>query len=110
MSRNSSQWLKVINDEMKSMKINEVWDLIELSIGVRSVGCKWVYKTKIDSQGNIKGYKARLIVRWFTQQEWTRYNNIFSSVSKKDSLWIILALVVHYDLELHQMNVKTIFL
>jgi hypothetical protein len=37
MSRNSSQWLKVMNDEMKSMKINEVWDLIELPVGVKPV-------------------------------------------------------------------------
>jgi hypothetical protein len=40
MSRNSPQWLKVMNDEMKSMKINEIWDLVELPIGVKSVGCK----------------------------------------------------------------------
>jgi Reverse transcriptase (RNA-dependent DNA polymerase) len=33
----------------------------------------------------------------------------FSSVSKKDSLRIV-ALVAHYNLELYQMNVKTIFL
>jgi hypothetical protein len=31
-------------------------------------------------------------------------------VSKKDSLGIIMALVAHYDLELHRMNVKTMFL
>jgi hypothetical protein len=40
MSRNSSQWLEAMNDEMKSMEINEVWDLIELLVGVKPVGCK----------------------------------------------------------------------
>ena len=34
----------------------------------------------------------------------------FSPVSCKDSFRIIIALVAHYDLELHQMNVKTTFL
>jgi hypothetical protein len=34
MSRNSSQWLEAMNDEMKSMEINEVWDLVELPVGV----------------------------------------------------------------------------
>jgi hypothetical protein len=38
------------------------------------------------------------------------YNEIFSTVSCKDSFRIIMALVAHYDLELHQMDVKTTFL
>jgi Reverse transcriptase (RNA-dependent DNA polymerase) len=51
------------------MEINEVWDLVELPVGVKPVGCKWVYKTKIDSQGNIETYKARLVAKRFTQQQ-----------------------------------------
>jgi hypothetical protein len=31
------------------MSINEVWDLEEISKGAKTVGCKWVYKTKYDS-------------------------------------------------------------
>ena len=38
------------------------------------------------------------------------YNEIFSPVSCKDSFRIIIALVAHYDLELHHMDVKTAFL
>jgi hypothetical protein len=46
----------------------------------------------------------------FTQREGIDYTEIFSPVSCKDSLKIIMALVTHYDLELHQMDVKTAFL
>ena len=34
----------------------------------------------------------------------------FSHVSRKDSHPVIMALVAHFDFELHQMDVKTIFL
>ena len=78
--------------------------------GAKIVGCKWVYETKLDSQGNIERYKARLVAKGFTQREGIYYNEIFSSVSCKDSFRIIMALVAHYDLELHQMDVKTTFL
>jgi Reverse transcriptase (RNA-dependent DNA polymerase) len=110
MSINSSQWLEAMNDKIKSMEINEVWDLVELPVGVKPVGCKWIYKTKIDFQGNIERYKARLVAKGFTQQQGVHYDNTFSPVSKKYSLRIILALVTHYNLELHHMDIKTVFL
>ena len=78
--------------------------------GAKIVGCKWVYKTKYDSKGNVEKYKARLMAKGFTQREGIDYNKTFSLVSCKDSFVIIMALVAHYDLELHQMDVKTIFL
>ena len=50
------------------------------------------------------------MVKGFTEREGVDYNKTFSQVSCKDSFRIIMALVVHYDLELHQMDVKTAFL
>ena len=98
-----------MNDELKSMVQNEVWDLVELPEGYKKVGCKWVFKTKRDSKGNIERYKARLVAKGFTHKGGIDYRETFSPVSKKDSLRIIMALVAHYDLELHQMDVKTYF-
>ncbi|KAL6323738.1 hypothetical protein AAG906_002206 [Vitis piasezkii] len=54
-----------MKDEMKSMKDNGVWDLVELLEGVKSIGCKWIFKTKRDSKGNIVRYKARLVAKEF---------------------------------------------
>ena len=67
-------------------------------------------QTKLDSQGNIERYKARLVAKGFMQREGIDYNETFSPVSCKDSFKIIMALVAHYDLKLHQMDVKTTFL
>nr|BBF90152.1 polyprotein -like [Oryza rufipogon]BBF90155.1 polyprotein -like [Oryza rufipogon] len=109
-SARSSEWLEAMKDEMESMKLNDVWDLEEIPKGAKTVGCKWVYKTKYDSRGNIEKFKARLVAKGFTQREGIDYNETFSPVSCKDSFRIIMALVAHYDLELHQMDVKTAFL
>ena len=65
---------------------------------------------KCDSKGNIERFKARLVAKDFTQTEGIDYNETSSPVSCKDSFRIIMALVAHYDLELHQMDVKTTFL
>ena len=55
-------------------------------------------------------YKARLVAKVFSQKEGIDYTEAFSPVSKKDSFKIIMAIMAHYDLGLHQMDVKTAFL
>jgi hypothetical protein len=95
---------------MRSMSINKVWDLETIPKGAKTVGCKRVYKTKYDSKGNVKRFKARLVAKGFMQREGIDYNEIFSPISNKDSFRIIMTLVAHYDLELHQIDVKTTFL
>jgi hypothetical protein len=52
----------------------------------------------------------RLTTKGFTQREGIDYTKTFSPISKKDSFRIVMELVAHYDLELHQMDVKIVFL
>ena len=109
-SSKSQQWIDAIKDEMKSMENNDVWDLIDLPEGAKPIGCKWIFKTKLDSKGNVERYKARLVAKGFTQKEGIDYKETFSSVSSKNSFRIVMALVAHFDLEVYQMDVKTAFL
>ena len=47
-STHSYEWLEVMKDEMRSMSTNDVWVLEKISKRAKTVGCKWVYKTKCD--------------------------------------------------------------
>ncbi|RVW61719.1 Retrovirus-related Pol polyprotein from transposon TNT 1-94 [Vitis vinifera] len=109
-SSNSQKWIEAMNEEYKSMQDNKVWELVPLPVGMKPIGCKWIFKTKRDSNGNVERYKTRLVAKGFTQKEGIDFKETFSPVSTKDSFRIIMALVAHYDLELHQMDVKTAFL
>ncbi|KAL6323008.1 hypothetical protein AAG906_023625 [Vitis piasezkii] len=46
-SENSTLWLYAMEEELKSMKDNEVWDLVELPKGIKTIGCKWIFKTNM---------------------------------------------------------------
>ena len=106
----SELWLDAMRDEIQSMRHNGVWELVELPEGHRPIGYKWVYKTKRDHKGKIEKFKARLVAKGFTQREGVDYEATLSPVSSKDSFRVIMALVAHFDMELHQMDVKTVFL
>jgi hypothetical protein len=84
--------------------------LVEIPKGAKTVGCKWVYKIKCDSRGNIEKYKTLTCGKRLYTNRRSRLNETFSPVSCKDSFRIIMALVAHFDLELHQMDVKMAFL
>ena len=66
---------------------------------------QWVFRKKDNEQ-----YKARLVAKRYAQKEGIDYNEIFSLIVKHTSIRMLLAIVVQFDLELEQMNVKTIFL
>lgn len=62
-SKESYLWYNAMNEEMSYISSNGVWDLVELPDGVKAIGCKWVFKTKKDSLGNIERYKVRLVAK-----------------------------------------------
>ena len=64
--KNSTEWLNAMEEKLKSMDQNQVWDLIELPEGCKRVGYKWIFKTKHDSKGNVKQHKAILVAKDFT--------------------------------------------
>ena len=49
-----------MEDETKSMASNGVWDLVELQDSSELIRCKWVFKTKIDSNDQMERIRIDL--------------------------------------------------
>lgn len=58
----------------------------------------------------IERYKTRLVTKGYTQKEEMDYELTFSHMVRCAFIRIILTIVAHLDLELHQIDVKTAFL
>jgi hypothetical protein len=46
------QWEVAIADELRSMAINNVWELVDCPQGANLISCKWVFKVKRLPNGN----------------------------------------------------------
>ena len=57
-----------------------------------------------------KRYKTRLVARRFSQKKGIDYGETFSSTANITSIRILMQMVVQYDLIVHQMDVKTVYL
>ena len=42
-SRDVAFWKEAINDEMDSIMSNQTWELADLPLGSKPIGCKWVF-------------------------------------------------------------------
>jgi len=60
------EWKKAISEEMRVFKKNYTWEVMGLPKGKTTVGCKWVFTVKYNSDGSLERYKAQLVAKGFT--------------------------------------------
>eukprot|EP00253_Pinus_taeda_P030762 PITA_30762 len=109
-SEDGKLWKETMVDEMVSLHKNEAWDLMELPARRKPIGSKWVFKKKTNAEGKMEKYKARLVAKGYSQVPGIDFGDIFSPVAKITSIRLILSVVVAFDFEVEQMDVKTTFL
>ena len=56
-------WEAATTIEMEGLINNGVWDQVALPAGEKAVGTKFVFKRKVDENGEIEKYKARFVVK-----------------------------------------------
>ena len=96
----SVKWLEAMKFEIDSMYQNQVWDLVDAPERIKPIGCKWIYKRKTDTEGNIQTYKARLVEKCYRKIQGINYEETFSPVAMIKSIRILLALAAHFDYEI----------
>jgi Reverse transcriptase (RNA-dependent DNA polymerase) len=106
----SVEWLGAMRSEIQFMYKNQVWNFVDLPQGTHLIENKCVFKRKLDVDGNLTTYKARLVAKYFKQIQGVDYDETFSPVTIFKSIRILLAIAAFHDYEIWQMNVKTSFL
>ncbi|RVX04761.1 Retrovirus-related Pol polyprotein from transposon RE1 [Vitis vinifera] len=104
------EWLSAMDDEIHALKKNDTWVLVPRPQHHNVVGCRWIFKTKLHSDGSIERHKARLVAQGFSQVHGLDFGDTFSLVVRPATVRIILSLAVTSGWRLHQLDVKNAFL
>ncbi|KAL0549588.1 hypothetical protein IC582_014074 [Cucumis melo] len=103
-------WKEDVNSEIESIMHNHTWELVDLPLESTPLGCKWIFKRKMKTDGSIDKYKARLVAKGYKQQERLDYFDTYSPVTRITSIRMLIAISALHGFEIHQMDVKTTFL
>ena len=106
----SPVWQQAMQDELHALDQHKTWSIETLPKGKKTVGCRWIYKVKFNSDGSIERHKARLVARGFTQTFDVDYKETFAPVAKMNSVRVLLSVAVNKGWPMFQMDVKNAFL
>jgi len=104
------RWRIAMSNEVDAMEINKTWDLTTLPIGVKAIGCKWIFKIKYHADGTIERFKARLVALGNRQEEGVDYSETFAPVIKMSTVQTFLEVAAKKKWALHQMDVHNAFI
>jgi len=108
-SADSKRWCDAIRKELRSHHENKTWRLISDYKG-RLVGCTWAFRRKLDADGNVSKYKARLCAQGFSQIEGEDFEESYAGTPRWNSLRFLLAYATQHRLALHQADVNCAYL
>jgi hypothetical protein len=106
----AEKWLNACQTEIDSLRKNKVWKLVMQPEGSTLVKVKWVFKVKLNENGDIARYKARWVARGATQLPDIDYDETYAAMAKPVSIRTLMAVMAQYNLECKQYDIIIAFL
>lgn len=103
-------WRSAMQAEIDSIHSNRTWSLVPLPPDKKAISSKWVYKLKPGTPATPTRYKARLVARGFEQKDGVDFLETFAPVVRWETIRILIAIAVHLQWPIHQLDVLTAFL
>lgn len=107
---NDPKWIHAMTEELDSIESNETWSLVKLPEGKKAIDVKWVFKVKVNSQGEVTRHKARLVAKGFLQKEGIDFDEVFAPVARIETIRLVVGIANIKNWSMYQMDVKCAFL
>ena len=109
-SPNKDKWQEAMKLEIDELVNQNTWELVEIPPNSKVIRGRWVFKIKTDSNNQPIKYKARWVVRGFTQELGLDYDETYSSTCRAEAYRLLLAIANYKDLEIRHWDIKNAFI
>jgi hypothetical protein len=99
-----------MNDKLDQIEKNNTWEMVHRLEGKNIIGSKWIFKNKLNEQGQVVRNKAILVCKCYAQIEGLDFDETFAPVARLEAIRIFLSYAFHKRFKVYQMNVKSTFL
>jgi hypothetical protein len=99
-----------MQDEYQALLSNRTWKLVPRPPGANVVSGKWLFRHKFRADGTLDRYKARWVLRGFSQRPGVDFAETFSPVVKSATVRAVLTIAAARDWPVHQLDVNNAFL
>lgn len=103
-------WRAAMVAEFDALQRNRTWRLVDRPPGTNIVSGKWVFKHKLNPEGTLERYKARWVVRGFTQRAGINFDETFTPVVKPATIRTVLTIAASRRWSTKQLDVSSAFL
>eukprot|EP00253_Pinus_taeda_P024365 PITA_24365 len=103
-------WVKAMNEELEQIEKNNTWELVPRPHDRNVIETKWIFKNKLNENGEVFRNKARLVCKGYAQQEGIDFEETFEPVARHEAIRMFLALSSFQKFKVYQMDVKFAFL
>lgn len=102
-------WTKAMQSEFNALIANNTWELVPRPPRAHIVSGKWIFLHKFKEDGSFDRYKARWVVRVFTQRAGVDYGETYCPVVKPATVRTVLHLAAQRGWPVHQLDVNNAF-
>eukprot|EP00253_Pinus_taeda_P016330 PITA_16330 len=99
-----------MDKELDQIEKNDTWELVLRSHDKNVIGTQWIFKNKLNENGEVILNKARLVCKGYAQQEGIGFEEIFSPIARLEAIRMFLALSSFRKFKVYQLDVKSTFL
>jgi hypothetical protein len=99
-----------MDEELDQIEKNDTWELVPRPKNKNVIDTKWVFRNKLNEDGQVTRNKARLVCNGYAHIERIDFEESFSPVARIEGIHFVLAYACSKNVKVYQIDVKSSFL